>query len=103
MYRGRVPEVANGVRIPSGRAHAPAGSSPAPSADQTSAYVYRLDDVQQVMAIVNPAAGGDPHGLLDEPLHREQFKSMSSGPAAAVTPSRSPPNRATHRRPSSSR
>jgi diacylglycerol kinase family enzyme len=69
MHRGRVPEVANGVRIPSGRAHAPAGSSPAPSASQTSAYAYRLDDVQQVVAIVNPAAGGDPRGLLDELLN----------------------------------
>jgi len=68
MYRGRVPEVANGVRISSGRAHAPAGSSPAPSADQTAAYADRLDDVARVVAIVNPAAGGDPHGLLDELL-----------------------------------
>ncbi len=68
MYRGRVPEVANGVRIPSGRAHAPAGSSPAPSADQTTASTHRLDDVQQVVVIANPAAGGDPHGLLDELL-----------------------------------
>jgi diacylglycerol kinase (ATP) len=68
MYRGRVPEVANGVRISSGRAHAPAGSSPAPSAHQTAAPAYRLDDVQRIVAIVNPAAGGDPHGLLDELL-----------------------------------
>jgi diacylglycerol kinase family enzyme len=60
--------VANGVRIISGRAHAPAGSSPAPSAGQTTADAYRLDDVQQVVAIVNPGAGGDPRGLLDELL-----------------------------------
>jgi diacylglycerol kinase (ATP) len=68
MYRGTVPEAANGVRIASGRAHAHAGSSPAPSADQTNTHTYRLDDVQQVVAIVNPAAGGDPRGLLDELL-----------------------------------
>ena len=68
MYRGKIPEVANGVPIPSGRAHAPAGSSPAPSADQTTANTHRLDDVQQVVVIANPAAGGDPHGLLDELL-----------------------------------
>lgn len=68
MYRGRVPEAANGVRIASGRAHASAGSSPAPSADQTTANAYRLNDVQHVVAIVNPAAGGDPRGLLYELL-----------------------------------
>jgi diacylglycerol kinase (ATP) len=68
MSRGRVPEVANGVRMQSGRAHAPAGSSPAPSAGRTTAHAYRLDDVQRVVAIVNPAAGGNPHGLLDELL-----------------------------------
>ena len=68
MYRGWVPTVANGVRVSSGRAHAPAGSSPAPSAD-TTACAHRLDGVRQVVAIVNPAAGGDPRGLLYELLN----------------------------------
>jgi diacylglycerol kinase family enzyme len=68
MSRGRVPEVANEVRTSSGRAHAPAGSNPAPSAHQTTTAACRLDDVARVVAIVNPAAGGDPHGLLDELL-----------------------------------
>lgn len=62
-YRGRVPEVANGVRVPSGRAHAPAGSSPAPSADQTTADAY----------IVSTKLSGRGH--------------RRSGPTAAVTPS----------------
>jgi diacylglycerol kinase (ATP) len=68
MYRATVPEAANGLGIASGRAPAAAGSSRAPSVDQTTANTNRLNDVQQVVAIVNPAAGGDPRGLLDELL-----------------------------------